>query len=320
MNIKYILITMGEPYSTFSEIIAKYFAKNKKINRYIILFGNNELIHKQFKKLKYSIPLNKISNFNSLRKNKLNIVNIDFKFSKVFTNITNKSNNYIEECFKRALIFARENKKKCILINGPISKESFLKKKYLGITEYLSAKTKSKNEVMLIYNNELSVSPITTHIPLKYVAKKITKTKILNNILKIDSFYKKTIKKRPKIAVMGLNPHCESIEKYSEEEKIIKPSIKILKKRGILAHGPFAADTFFLKKNVINFDVAVGMYHDQVLTPIKTLYNFNAINLTIGLPFIRISPDHGPNFAMLGKNKSDPSSFFYAMEFIKKFT
>ena len=76
-----------------------------------------------------------------------------------------------------------------------------------------------------------------------------------------------------------------------------------------MPYGPFAADTFF-EKNIIDFDVAVGMYHDQVLTPIKTLYNFNAINLTIGLPFIRISPDHGPNFAMLGKNKSDPSSFF----------
>ena len=111
MNIKYILIIMGEPYSTFSEIIAKYFTKNKKINRYIILFGNNELIQKQFKKLKYSIPLNKISNFNSLKKNKLNIVNIDFKFSKVFTNITYKSNNYIEECFKRALIFAKRIRK-----------------------------------------------------------------------------------------------------------------------------------------------------------------------------------------------------------------
>ena len=121
MNIKYILIIMGEPYSTFSEIIAKYFTKNKKINRYIILFGNNELIQKQFKKLKYSIPLNKISNFNSLRKNKLNIVNIDFKFSKVFTNITNKSNNY-RGVFKRALIFAKE-KEKCILIG--VSKVSF---------------------------------------------------------------------------------------------------------------------------------------------------------------------------------------------------
>ena len=83
-------------------------------------------------------------------------------------------------------------------------------------------------------------------------------------------------------------------------------------------NGPFSADTFFLKKNIDKYDVVIGMYHDQVLTPIKTLYNFNAINITLGLPFIRISPDHGPNTYMIGKNKSDPSSIFCAMKFIKK--
>ena len=83
-------------------------------------------------------------------------------------------------------------------------------------------------------------------------------------------------------------------------------------------NGPFSADTFFLNKNIKKYDVAVGMYHDQVLTPIKTLFNFNAINLTIGLPFIRVSPDHGPNYEMLGKNKSDASSIFYAIKFFNK--
>ena len=83
-----------------------------------------------------------------------------------------------------------------------------------------------------------------------------------------------------------------------------------------MAH--FLQTLFFLKKKLNNYDVVIGMYHDQVLTPIKTLYNFNAINITIGLPFIRISPDHGPNADMLGKNISDPSSFFYAMKFLKK--
>ena len=82
--------------------------------------------------------------------------------------------------------------------------------------------------------------------------------------------------------------------------------------------GPFSADTFFLKKNLSKYNVVLGMYHDQVLTPIKTLFNFEAINITIGLPFIRISPDHGPNTSMLGKNISDPASFFYAMKFAEK--
>ena len=94
-------------------------------------------------------------------------------------------------------------------------------------------------------------------------------------------------------------------------------SLFFFKKIVSAANGPFSADSFFLKRNIENYDVVVGMYHDQVLTPIKTLFNFFAINITIGLPFLRITPDHGPNSDMLGKNKSDPSSFFYAMKFIE---
>ena len=171
---------------------------------------------------------------------------------------------------------------------------------------------------MLIYNKKMSVSPITTHIPIKYVSKKINKKKIINNVIKIDYFYKNNLKRKVKFAILGLNPHCETIDKISEEEKIIKPSIKYLKKMKYDVQGPFSTDTFFIKKNLDKFDVVIGMYHDQVLTPIKTLFNFKAINITVGLPFIRISPDHGPNAEMIGKNKSDPSSFFYAMNFIDK--
>ena len=139
-----------------------------------------------------------------------------------------------------------------------------------------------------------------------------------NSVLKINYFYHNTLKKKPRFAILGLNPHCETVDKFSEEEKIIIPSINFLKKKNIKISGPFPADTFFIKDNIKKFDVVLGMYHDQVLTPIKTLYNFNAINITIGLPFLRISPDHGPNSKMLGKNLSDPSSVFYAMKFIDR--
>ena len=91
-----------------------------------------------------------------------------------------------------------------------------------------------------------------------------------------------------------------------------------MKKNGIFVNGPFSTDTFFIKKNIDKYDVVIGMYHDQVLTPLKTIFNFNAINITIGLPFIRVSPDHGPNYEMYGKNQSDPSSIFCAMEFLNK--
>ena len=318
MNNKTILIVLGEPYSTFSEIIGKYLSKKKNFLNKLILIGNVNLLKDQLNKLNISIVLNEIKNLDEAKKSKINILNIKFSYKKIFSKISIKSSEYIENCFNMSLKILKNKKNdNYILINGPISKKSFLKKKFLGITEYLSKKTNSKDEIMLIFNNKLSVSPLTTHIPIKYVSKNIKKRKIYNNAIKIDKFYKKILGKRAKIAVLGLNPHCETIDKISEEEKIIIPAIKNLKKKGLNVNGPFAADTFFIKKNLDKYNVVIGMYHDQVLTPIKTLYNFDAINITIGLPFIRISPDHGPNLAMLGKNKSDPSSFKYAIKFIE---
>ena len=318
MNTKYIVIVLAEPYSVFSEILGKYFSKKIRSKKKIIIIGNIKLFEDQLKVLRYKINLNEINNLSEASINKINIININFEYKKIFTKISSKSNDYIENSFKKSLQIILQKPKDFILINGPVSKKSFLKKKYFGITEYLSKKTNSKNEVMLIYNDKISVTPITTHLPLKKVVKKVTKDKICNTIFEINNFYKNRLKRKVKIAILGLNPHCETTDKFSEEEKIILPSIKFLRKNRINIDGPFPADTFFLKKNINKYDVAVGMYHDQVLTPIKTLYNFNAINITVGLPFVRISPDHGPNSNMLGKNKSDPSSFYYAMRFAEK--
>ena len=135
---------------------------------------------------------------------------------------------------------------------------------------------------------------------------------------KIHEFYKKNLNKNPTFGVTGLNPHCESSFKINEDEKIIKPAINYLSKKNYKISGPFPADTLFLKKNIKKFDVIIGMYHDQVLTPIKTIYEFDAINITLGLPFLRVSPDHGPNLTMFGKNKSNPTSLIRSIEFLNK--
>ena len=117
---------------------------------------------------------------------------------------------------------------------------------------------------------------------------------------------------------MGLNPHCESVLQINEDQKIIKPLVNNMKKKGFKINGPFSADTAFLKNNRKKFDVIIGMYHDQVLTPIKTLFEYDAINITLGLPFLRISPDHGPNEKMMGKNLSNPLSLIQAIKFLDK--
>ena len=133
------------------------------------------------------------------------------------------------------------------LINGPVDKSKTLKKKYLGITEYISKKFNKKKFAMLIYNEKLSVSPITTHLPLKLVTRKISKKIIKEKVNIINDFYKKFLHFKPRIAVVGLNPHCESIHSFNEDQRILLPAIQSLKKR-VNIKGPFPADTLFLKK------------------------------------------------------------------------
>jgi len=178
MTINKIIIILGEPNSIFLEILFKFF-KSKKFNylkKKIILIGSYDLSINQMKKLNYNFKFNIINKIDESKKNKINIINVDYHFKKEFSKITNKSNRYISKCFKIGLEIIKKNKN-IGLINGPISKKHFLKKKYLGITEYLAKKTKSINQVMLIYNEKLSVSPITTHIPIKHVSSQISKKK-----------------------------------------------------------------------------------------------------------------------------------------------
>ena len=317
---KPILLVAGEPNSIFLEIFFKSL-KLKKVKSPIILICSYKLINLQMKKLKFKKKIKLISCKNILKNNlnnqSINLIDVEYKANKPFEKISNKSNVYIKNSFETAfkLIKSGVTDK---FINGPISKKNFLNKRYLGITEYISKKFHSKQNAMLIFNKKLSVCPLTTHLPLKSVSKKINKKIITEKVFLINNFYKNKIGFKPSIAILGLNPHCESIDKYNEDEKILKPSVRNLSNLGIKISGPHPADTAFLKKNRDKFDVIVGMYHDQVLTPIKTLFEYDAINITLGLPFVRISPDHGPNENMLGKNLSNPLSLIKAIEFLDK--
>ena len=314
-----IIIIGGEPQSIFLEIFLKAIKKLKKRKKPIILISSKDILKKNIKKFNNNIKINELdNNYSNLKLKSINLVNIDYKnFSFSNRKITSRSNLYLNNSFIKAIDILK--KKNCSgLINGPISKKYFLKGKFNGITEFLAKKTNSKNPVMLIYNKNLSVSPLTTHMPISKVSKDVKKTDIINKIKKINDFYLKVLNKKPRIAVTGLNPHCESFDNENKEKKEIIPAIKYLKKRKINARGPYAADTIFLKENFKKFDLIFGMYHDQVLGPMKTLFGFNAINITLGLPFIRISPDHGPNVKMLGKNKSNPNSIIESIRFIEK--
>jgi 4-hydroxy-L-threonine phosphate dehydrogenase PdxA len=316
---KPIVLVAGEPNSIFLEIFFKAI-KNKIYKSPLILICCRKILSDQMRKNKFKKKLN-ILELHRLKEYKLNnksinLINIECqKFNKKFD--TNLTNEYLTSSFELALKLIK-NKFIDKLINGPINKKSFLNKKFLGITEFISAKYKTKKVGMLIYNENLSVCPLTTHLPIKLVAKNVTKKLIEEKIDLIDKFYKKNLKFNPKIAVTGMNPHCESILKFNEDDKIVSLAINSQKKRGINVKGPFPADTIFLRKNREKFNVILGMYHDQVLTPMKTIFEFDAFNVTMGLPFLRVTPDHGPNQKMVGKNISNPISLIKAINFLDK--
>ena len=319
MSCKPIIIVAGEPNSVFLEIFFKSL-KFKKYKSPLIIVCSKKLLQEQMKKLKFNYKINivdkDIAKLDTLNNKQINLVDVNYNFKRCFEKISNKSNDYIKNCFDIALEILKKNKL-TKFINGPISKKHFLKGKTLGITEYLAKKINKDHKVaMLIHNKNLSVSPLTTHLALKDVPRKISKKKLQIHVKLINDFYKTNFNKKPKIAITGLNPHCESNFNNSEEDKIIIPAIKILKQRKFNVDGPYPADTIFIKDYIKKYDVIIGMYHDQVLTPMKTLFNFDAINITLGLPFIRVSPDHGPNTSMLGKNKSNPQSLIEALKFL----
>ena len=217
-----IAITAGEPESINSEIIAKTWNKIRFKNKLLII-GNYSLLKNQFKKLNFKLPLNLIRELKDFKKVKLNILDVKILNSSI------SKKKYILDCINLAHEFSLKGEIKGF-ITAPINK-NVLEKKFLGITEYLAHKTNAKNYAMLIYNKKISVCPLTTHIPIKFVPQKITKRLIINKIILIKNFFQKVLKKNPKIAITGLNPHCESIHKFNEDEKIIAPTIDFLKKK-----------------------------------------------------------------------------------------
>ena len=318
---KNIIIISGDPNSINSEIIAKVWRRREVFSPFnIIIVGSYDLLKKQFNKIGFKINIQKVSSIEDLNfKKTLHVFDVPLKFNNPFKVSSKRKKKYLENSFKTAVNLI-ERQKAYGLINCAIDKRDLdLSRKVYGITEYL-AKKKSilGSESMLIYNKFLSVSPITTHIKLKEVNKNITKNKIIKKINTINNFFKTRLNKKPKIGILGLNPHNYELRKNSEELRIIKPAINFLKKRGVNVYGPISPDTSFLDYRKKKYDVLVGMYHDQVLTPFKSIYKFDAINVTLGLPFLRVSPDHGVGRDLILKNKANPTSLLESIKFFKK--
>jgi 4-hydroxythreonine-4-phosphate dehydrogenase len=203
------------------------------------------------------------------------------------------------------------------LVTAPLNKNMVNNEllPFKGHTEYLAQQANVHDYIMFLVSNDLKVGLVTGHVPLKEVSSKLSKDLVLKKIkLMIDSLKNDFGITKPKIAVLGLNPHAGDAGLLGSEEKdIIEPAVKTAQEEGMIVYGPYPADGFFGSKQFTKFDAVLAMYHDQGLIPFKYFAFEDGVNYTAGLPFIRTSPDHGTAYNIAGKNIADESSMRNAL-------
>lgn len=319
------LITMGDPAGIGAEIIVKSLSKNHFDAKLIVVGDKNAILDAlEFTKSKLSINLMKdINDFYVDDDNVLNLISLtnlskdEIKYKTVDRKCGDAAFKYVTWAIEQC------NKKKAEgIVTGPISKESLklAGHDYSGHTEILADYTDTKDFGMLLASNGLNVIHVTTHCSLSDAINKITLESVYKKIKLGHNAMSLLGKKNPRIAVCGLNPHASEDGLFGKEEELyIKPAIQLAKNDGIDCSGPYPADTIFVRALGGQFDLVVAMYHDQGHIAVKlcgfhfdketkTYTSVSGINITVGIPFIRTSVDHGTAFGKAGEGRANEQS------------
>ena len=302
-----IAISPGDPAGIGPEVCLKALSKNRKNYKKFVLIGDID----HFESLNEKLNLNLKFKIDSKTSGIINVRHIPLAAKVVLGKPNTQNAKYILDVLFEASLGALD-KKYSAIITGPINKALINEYgfEFSGHTEFLADISNRKNVVMLLANKVLKVALATTHIPLKEVSKNISAKK-LEIILKIliDELKQKWKLKSPKICVLGLNPHAgEKGFLGSEEIEVIKPLIDKLKKNKLNVDGPEPADTAFVPEKLDRYDAFLSMFHDQGLPVLKTLGFGNSVNITLGLPFIRVSVDHGTAYDIAKKFSANDAS------------
>jgi 4-hydroxythreonine-4-phosphate dehydrogenase len=312
-------ISQGDYNGIGYEVILKTFADKRMFDFSTnVLFGSQEASNFFIKNMGLTnYGLNPTKEITMLRPNKLNIIDVNEKnLSIELGKSTKKAGEMAFTAIEKA-VNELKRRKIDVLVTAPINKDNIQSEKFqfAGHTDYLAEFFNVEDYLMLMVQQNLRIGVITGHIPLKDVATSIS-TELINkkiSVLQRSLEYDFGIRK-PKIAILGLNPHASDNGLIGkEEDEIINPAIKKAQKEGALVYGPFAADGFFASENYKNFDGILAMYHDQGLIPFKTLAFKDGVNFTAGLPAVRTSPAHGTAYEIAGKNLASPDSFRQAV-------
>ena len=312
-------ISVGDINGIGLEVILKSLQDARMISNITpIIYASTKLVKFYLKRLGISdMALNSINKAEDANLKKINV--LDVWQEDVYVNFGQQN----EDGGKYALLSLKKavedlaSTKFDALVTAPINKKNIQSEefKFPGHTEYLANYSNEENPLMFMIYHNLKVGVVTGHIPLNEVAKNLTEEKILG---KLEAMKKSLVQdfniSQPKIAVLGLNPHSGDDGLIGNEEKdLIAPTLEKAKQQGYLVFGPYPADGFFANKGYQKFDAVLAMYHDQGLTPFKTISQSEGINYTAGLPIVRTSPDHGTAYDIAGQNLADETSFSNAI-------
>ena len=308
-------ITQGDINGIGYEVIIKTLANPHILELCTpIVYGSSKVASYHRKTL--DVPefnLNLVKNAESAIHKRANIVNIYDKEVKIDLGISTETAGQLSLLALKSAVDDLKHNHIDVLVTAPINKKNVQTKEFNfpGHTEYLAEMFNSPNHLMLMISDKIRVGVITGHIPLKDVPQAITQDLILSKLRVLNlSLTKDFGIRKPRIAVLGLNPHSGDDGVIGTEERdVIIPALTKAKSENIFAFGPFAADGFFGSSSFAHFDAVLAMYHDQGLIPFKTLTFDSGVNYTAGLPIIRTSPAHGTAYEIAGKNEASPESF-----------
>ncbi|MBU4140642.1 MAG: 4-hydroxythreonine-4-phosphate dehydrogenase PdxA [Candidatus Omnitrophica bacterium] len=314
-------ITLGDPAGIGPEVVVKALG-DRRIQRLanFLIIGNSFAIEKTARISKIRLKIDRIQNEEELPHKGIALLNVG-AISKLVFGRGIAAYGLASLDFIKAALKLISLKKIDVLVTAPVNKHTISQagRLFRGHTEYLAQRTKTRNFAMMLIGGPFKVVLATRHIALKKVAKALTAEKIYELLgLTVFALKKYFGIRRPRIGVCGLNPHSGEEGILGQEEiKIIRPAVVKAKKFASI-EGPLPADTLFYSASQGKFDAVVAMYHDQGLIPLKTFAFHQGVNLTLGLPFVRTSPDHGTAYDIAGKNKANPGSMVEAIKLAVK--
>ncbi|MDO9186415.1 MAG: 4-hydroxythreonine-4-phosphate dehydrogenase PdxA [Bacteroidia bacterium] len=279
-----------------------------------VIFGSNKTASFHRKALNIEdFSFNLIKDISEINHKRANIINVYEEDVIIELGAQTEAGGKYALKSLEAAAYALSQNQIDVLVTAPINKENIQSPdfKFPGHTEYLDEKFGTGDSLMFLVSDNLRVAVVTGHIPVTRVAQELTTEKIIKKIQVLNnSLIQDFSIRKPKIAVLGLNPHAgDNGVIGNEEQQIIIPAINKTKDEGMLVYGPYPADGFFGNGTYKNFDAVLAMYHDQGLIPFKTIAFNSGVNFTAGLPIVRTSPDHGTAYDIAGKNVASEESF-----------